>query len=282
MEVFEDGWRGFCGVVNPRLAHLESGIEENQHASISNLEVQVGQLANVISGRNQGVLPSQPKVNPKNQDQAKAITLRKGKQVNTAIDLEKEALEKEKEAKKSTAEVGHAFSPPITTTEKSQEEENSIPIPSPPLKPYVPQIPFPQRLRKNKIDGQFSKFLEMFRMLQINIPFAEALEQMPSYAKFMKDILSKKRKFGEHEKIQLTEECSAILQRKLPPKQKDGGSFKIPCTIGNNFFERALCDLGSSINLLPLYVAKKIGIGETHYCFFADGRQINHIPRRNY
>ncbi|BBG94798.1 transposable element gene [Prunus dulcis] len=183
-------------------------------------------------------------------------------QVNTAVDLEQEALETEKEAKKSAAERGHAFSPPITTTEKSQEEENSIPIPSPQLKPYVPQIPFPQRLRKNKVDGQFAKFLEMFRKLHINIPFAEALEQMPSYAKFMKDILSKKRKFGEHEKIQLTEECSAILQRKLPPKQKDRGSFKIPCTIGNNFFERALCDLGSSINLLPLSVAKKIGIGE--------------------
>ncbi|XP_020417981.1 uncharacterized protein LOC109948695 [Prunus persica] len=217
--------------------------------------VQVGQLANVISGRNHGVLPSQPEVNPKNQEQAKAITLRKGKQVNTAVDLEKEA-------KKSAAELGHAFSPPITTTEKAKEEENSIPIPSLPLKPYVPQIPFPQRLRKNKIDGQFSKFLEMFRKLQINIPFAEALEQMPSYAKFMKDILSKKRKFGEHEKIQLIEECSAILQRKLPPKQKDRGSFKIPCTIGNNFFEKALCDLGSSINLLPLFVVKKIGIGE--------------------
>ncbi|KAI5343032.1 hypothetical protein L3X38_010908 [Prunus dulcis] len=148
-------------------------------------------------------------------------------QVNITVDLEQEALETKKEAKKFAAERGHAFSPPITTTEKSQEEENSIPIPSPQLKPYVPQIPFPQRLRKNKVDGQFAKFLEMFRKLHINIPFAEALEQMPSYAKFMKDILSKKRKFGEHEKIQLTEECSAILQRKLPPKQKDRGSFKI-------------------------------------------------------
>ncbi|BFG24792.1 hypothetical protein CerSpe_110660 [Prunus speciosa] len=175
-----------------------------------------------------------------------AITLREGKQVNTAVILQKEKLEKEEEA------------------EKSQEEENyaAMPSPSPPLKPYVPPIPFPQRLKKNKIDGQSSDFLETFKKVQINIPFAAALEQMPSYATFMKDILSKKRKFGDHEKIQLTEECSAILQRKLPPKKKDRGSFKIPCTIGNNFFEKALCDLGSSINLLPLSVAKKIGIGE--------------------
>ncbi|XP_021831504.1 uncharacterized protein LOC110771504 [Prunus avium] len=202
---------------------------QNQSASIWNLEVQVGQLANVLSGRNQGVLQSQPEINPKNQEQVMAITLREGKQVNTAVILEKEKLEKEEEA------------------EKSQEEENyaAMPSPSPPLKPYVPPIPFPQRLKKNKIDGQSSDFLEMFKKVQINIPFAAALEQMPSYATFMKDILSKKRKFGDHEKIQLTEECSAILQRKLPPKKKDRGSFKIPCTIGNNFFEKALCDLGS-------------------------------------
>ncbi|CAL9012887.1 unnamed protein product [Prunus brigantina] len=219
---------------------------QNQSASIRNLEMQVGQLANVLSGRNQGVLPSQPEINPKNQEQVMAITIREKKQVNIVVDLEKEKLEKEKEA------------------EKSQEEENYavMPIPSPQLKPYVPQIPFPQRLRKHKIDEQSSNFLETFKKVQINIPFAAALEQMPSYEKFMKDILSKNRKFGDHEKIQLIEECSAILQRKLPPKKKDRGSFKIPCTIGNNFFERALCDLGSSINLLPLSVAKKIGIGE--------------------
>ncbi|XP_008245081.1 PREDICTED: uncharacterized protein LOC103343189 [Prunus mume] len=233
-----------CTTGNP-FASAEQ-VNQNQQASIQNLEVQVGQLANVISGRNQGVFPSQPEINPKNQEQVMAITIREKKQVNIAVDLEKEKLEKEKEA------------------EKSQEEENYavMPTPSPPLKPYVPLIPFLLRLKKNKIDEQSSNFLETFKKVQINIPFAAALEQMPSYEKFMKDILLKKRKFGDHEKIQLTEECSAILQRKLPPKKKDRGIFKIPCTIGNNFFEKALCDLGSSINLLPLSVAKKIGIGE--------------------
>lgn len=72
----------------------------------------------------------------------------------------------------------------------------------------------------------------MFKKLHINIPFAEALEQMPSYVKFMKEILSKKRKLGDYEMVALTEECSAVLQKKLPPKLKDLGSFTIPCTIG--------------------------------------------------
>ncbi|XP_008227222.1 PREDICTED: uncharacterized protein LOC103326759 [Prunus mume] len=95
----------------------------------------------------------------------------------------------------------------------------------------------------------------------MNIPFADALEQMPSYAKFMKDFISKKRKLGEYEIVKLSEECSAILQRKLPPNLKDPGSFTIPCTIGTTYFEKALCDLGSSVNLMPSFVAKHIGLG---------------------
>ena len=74
----------------------------------------------------------------------------------------------------------------------------------------------------------------MFKKLQINIPFAEALEQMPSYVKFMKEILSKKRRLCELETVALIEECSAIIQKKLRPKLKDSGSFMIPYTIGIN------------------------------------------------
>ena len=60
----------------------------------------------------------------------------------------------------------------------------------------------------------------------------------------------------------MTEECSAILQKKLPAKCKDPGSFTIPCTIGNIEFSKALCDLGASINLMPLSIFKKLGLGE--------------------
>ena len=114
------------------------------------------------------------------------------------------------------------------------------------------RIQFPQRLRKSNLDKQFSKILEVFKKLHINIPFAEALEQMPSYVKFMKDILSKKRKLGDYEMVALSEECSAVLQKKLPPKLRDPGSFTIPCTIESIEEMKALCDLGASINLMPL------------------------------
>ena len=54
-------------------------------------------------------------------------------------------------------------------------------------------IPFPQRFQKKKIDSQFAKFLEIFKKIHINILFADALEQMPNYAKFMKDVMSRKK-----------------------------------------------------------------------------------------
>ena len=127
--------------------------------------------------------------------------------------------------------------------------------------PIAP-IPYPQCLKKHKLDNQFTKFMEIFKKLHINISFADALEQMPSYVKFMKDILSQKRRLTDFEKVNLTEECSAILQRKLPQKLKDPDSFTIPCTIGNAIFERALCDLGASINLMPLSIFKCLGLGE--------------------
>ena len=96
--------------------------------------------------------------------------------------------------------------------------------------------------------------MEVFKKLHINIPFADALEQMPNYVKIMKDILSKKRRLLDFETMNLTEECSAILQKKLAQKLKDPSSFTIPCTIGNSILERSLCDLGASINLMPLSI----------------------------
>ncbi|XP_061341668.1 uncharacterized protein LOC133287988 [Gastrolobium bilobum] len=99
--------------------------------------------------------------------------------------------------------------------------------------------------------------------LQINILIIEALENMPSYAKFMKILLSRKHKLKEEmETVALTAKCSAIIQKKVPPKPKDPGSFSIACTIGNVHVGRALCDLGASINLMPLSFAKSLGITE--------------------
>ncbi|XP_073057350.1 uncharacterized protein [Primulina eburnea] len=93
-------------------------------------------------------------------------------------------------------------------------------------------LPYTQRFRKKIIDYQFAKFLEIFEKIYINIPFADTLEQMSNCAKFIKDMMSKKSKLLEFETMKLTEECSAILQMKLPQKLKELGSFTVPCIIG--------------------------------------------------
>ena len=85
---------------------------------------------------------------------------------------------------------------------------------------------------------------------------------MPLYAKFLKDILSKKIKIEDDETIALTNECSAVIQKKLPLKLKDPGSFSIPCVIGNETIEKTMFDLGASDFLLPLYLFKRFSIGE--------------------
>ena len=102
----------------------------------------------------------------------------------------------------------------------------------------------------------------MFKKIEINIPLSEALTQMPHYAKFMKDILSKKRKFAEDGVVSLTANCNAVIQKSLPRKMQDPGSFTIPYKIGNSDMEKALYDSGANINLMSLSVVKRLGLGE--------------------
>ena len=104
--------------------------------------------------------------------------------------------------------------------------------------------------------------MEIFKKLHINILYAKALEQMPGYVKFVKDILVKKRKLRDYETISLYEEGSAILRKKLPPKLKDSGSITIPYVIEDAVFEKALCDLGANISLMPFSIFKKLNLGE--------------------
>ncbi|XP_052723859.1 uncharacterized protein LOC128193791 [Vigna angularis] len=94
---------------------------------------------------------------------------------------------------------------------------------------------------------------------EIRIFEEETLQQIPTYSRFMKDLLTKKKKYIEAETIEVQGNCSAIIQKLLPPKFKDPGSFTIPCTIGNLAIGKALIDLGASINLMPLSMFKKIG-----------------------
>lgn len=92
---------------------------------------------------------------------------------------------------------------------------------------------------------------------------------MPGYAKFMKDMVTKKGavNFEDDDRLQ---HCSAIAARSLVQKKEDPGAFTIPCTIGLLHFAKTLCDLGAGINLMPLFIYKNIGLGDPN-----DGRLDN-------
>ncbi|GJY54453.1 reverse transcriptase domain-containing protein [Tanacetum coccineum] len=153
----------------------------------------------------------------------------------------------------------------ITHEDEAEEvKKEAEPLPkkptqtdTPPLKSYKPKISYPQRLNKEKIDARYAKFLDMIKEVRINVPLVDVLAGMPNYGKFLKDLVSNKIKMEQISAAFLTEECSAILQNKIPPKLGDPKSFLIPCKLANSVEYLALADLGASINLMPysLYAA---------------------------
>ncbi|XP_058733173.1 uncharacterized protein LOC131604769 [Vicia villosa] len=216
---------------------------EQTNEKFGTLEGHISSILTLLSQRTQGSLPTQTEPNPKEKNEhCKVVTLRSGKELNQENNQDGQALVQEKEAltEGSTSKDQHHG--------KNKDEQVKV------------SVPFPQRLRNDQHDKQFARFLEIFRKLHINIPFAEAISQMPKYAKFLKDIISNKKKLEGFETVKLNEECSDIVLKKLPPKLKDPGSFNIPCTIGSSHFEKALCDLGANFVVLDMEEDEEVPI----------------------
>ncbi|XP_061360631.1 uncharacterized protein LOC133304597 [Gastrolobium bilobum] len=235
----------------------------NQEASIRNMETQIGQLSRQFTERTQGTFSSNNDTNPKAQ--CNSIVTRSGIVIQPVekppVEKKKEAEPKaEKDKEEDTVEAERSSPEKKLFKWEKKKALDRQPKPADPS-PYA-RVPYPQRLKQEIQKQQYTKFLDIFKKLQVNIPFAEALESMPNYAKFMKDLLSRKHKLKECETVALTEECSAIIQKKLSPKLKDPGSFSIPIAIGNIKVGKALCDLGASINLMSLFMCRALGIKE--------------------
>ncbi|XP_058758985.1 uncharacterized protein LOC131632221 [Vicia villosa] len=207
----------------------------------------------ITSSQAPGALPSATVTNPREHNNVSAVTTRSGK----ATEVPEKIVEEEDTLLEMDLEILENKTPPTEEVVLKPVVKEKPTEPKPIIK-----LPFPQRNKKQKQDEKnFQKFVEMFRKLEINIPFSEALEQMPIYAKFMKDIISKKRT-TDTDSVILTETCSAILQgMKIPAKKPDRGSVTILCTIGDRSFKRALIDLGASVSLMPLSIYRKLGIG---------------------
>ncbi|XP_058192109.1 uncharacterized protein LOC131309504 [Rhododendron vialii] len=208
--------------------------------SIAKMETQVGQLANALNHRDEGRLPSQPVANPRGMhhidnsqghEQAKlVVTLRNGRDVET---------------RPEEVKVKEKVSPPVaerSKVDKRSKEKEIDPVSTivPGLSEtpsYIPKAPFPTCLNAQK-GGKTRRYDG--------------------------DLCTQKRKSKTHEpkEVRLTEQVSSILTRNTPIKQKDPGVPIISCVIGDHVIDKALLDLGASVNLLPYSVYEQLGLGE--------------------
>ena len=122
--------------------------------------------------------------------------------------------------------------------------------------------PFAQALRKRKNSVNQTEILEVLRQVKVNIPFLDLIKQVPTYARFLKDLCAVKRGFNVNKKAFLTEQVSAIIECKTLVKYKDPGCPTISVNIGGTCVEKALLDLGASVNLLPFSMYKQLRLGE--------------------
>ncbi|CAN6547391.1 unnamed protein product [Malus baccata var. baccata] len=233
---------------------------QSQAKRVDHLEKQIGQIAEFVGQfRDQGRLPSSTVANPKGGfETAKAITLRSGKQVGTepqasnSSQKEDEKLLFEEEPQTSTTvRMGHPLPQPSCIS----NPHNSAKVSSKPnLSSSIPlNVPFPSRLKQSKKEENEKDILETFRKVQVNIPLLDAIKQVPRYAKFLKELCTTRRRISNKEVVQGSENVSAVLQRKLPPKCKDPGSFTIPC-VDNLIFpaDFYVLEMEDSPNVTPL------------------------------
>ncbi|RVW19323.1 hypothetical protein CK203_090381 [Vitis vinifera] len=141
------------------------------------------------------------------------------------------------------------------------DEEPQILLKEGMMKKHMPP-PFPQALRGKKPIKNASEILDVLRQVKVNIPLLDMIKQVPTYAKFLKDLCTVKRGLNVTKQAFLTEQVSAIIQCKSPIKYKDPGCPTISVNIGGTQVEKALLDLGASVNLLPYSVYKELGLGE--------------------
>nr|XP_025652528.1 uncharacterized protein LOC112748508 [Arachis hypogaea] len=202
---------------------------KNQEASMKNIERQIGQISKQLdTERPLSSIPSDTIPNPK--EECKAIQQRNGK----ILVKKEEATKKPKDDDKKQVEK-EANDEEVTTSKNIPEKLKEKEKPTKEQKQQaekssIPPLLYPQRFNKEAKDQHFHKFLETFKKLEINIPLAEALE--------------------------------ALIQKGLPPKLEDPGSFFLPCAIGSMTINKAMCDLGASINLMPSSLVKKLCIEE--------------------
>ncbi|XP_071694727.1 uncharacterized protein [Rutidosis leptorrhynchoides] len=237
-------------------------IVEVQNKSIGALAKEISNVAESKGNREPGTIPSYTVLNPNHKDQGKGHsvnmvgTLRSGKKYDNKVG-EKEVVQQESsevpivlDEDEVSENDNHGKGvknkePIVNETEKLETKSKTVPFPK--------ALESPNQFPYGKKGPQPEDMWETFKQVKINLPLLDAIRQVPSYAKFLKDLCTQKRKQRATlpKKVELTEHISAVVSGTLPPKFKDPGTPLISVIVGNVNVKKALLDLGASINILP-------------------------------
>ncbi|RVW69817.1 hypothetical protein CK203_061164 [Vitis vinifera] len=243
--------------LNQRMNSVEStlnkrmdGIQNDLSHKIDNVQYAISRLTNLNTVQEKGKFPSQPHPNPKgiHEVEAQEGESSKVREVKAVI-----TLRSGKRKGKSTKKDDHEYS--------MDEEPKRIVIKEDMMKKHMPP-PFPQALHGKKGTNNAPEIFEVLRQVKVNIPLLDMIKQVPTYAKFLKNLCTVKRGLNVNKKAFLTKQISAIIQCKSPMKYKDPGCPTTSVSIGGTCVEKALLDLGASVNFLLYSVYKQLGLGE--------------------
>ncbi|XP_013617542.1 PREDICTED: uncharacterized protein LOC106324065 [Brassica oleracea var. oleracea] len=244
---------------------------DNIAGHMRHMDIQIAQTAESVK-RQQGTLPGKTDKNPK---ECNAVQLRSGKQLSVPKKRRFTAAEKGKQKETEQLPADQAdernTEPALETSslgpEQPAEAVRPIPEAVPPRK-YIPKVPYPvparatRKVRATCKDKEEMKCRKMLEDLTVRLPMMDAIQKMPSMRSFMKGLISGKIS-EESEFMTVSKECSAVLQNRQIKKRGDPGKFVLSIQIGKTVFTCSLVDLGSSVNLMRYYVARRLGC--THF-----------------
>ncbi|CAM8997278.1 unnamed protein product [Rhodiola kirilowii] len=251
----EETMKELAGSIN-QLGTSLNQYQAKTDGAISDLTKQMSQLTTSMSAltNETGRRPSQTIQNPK--ENVNAVTLRsRQRSVSEPTEPEEDKNSEEPEEERTRLEA--------LGTRRSDIPEGSRSHPEPrtdnPKSSTTLSFPVPARVPKQHVMDK--DVFELFSKVEINIPLLECIKQVPKYAKFLKELCTNRRKGTRYDQELMSRNISAVMQRKVPPKCGDPGTYTIPCTIGNIRIENCMLDLGASINVLPfsLYSCLRIG-----------------------
>ncbi|XP_057779911.1 uncharacterized protein LOC130998513 [Salvia miltiorrhiza] len=218
---------------------------QNVNAHLSHLAQAVARLES-----KQGELPAQVEVKKVN-----AVTLRNGKELPEVVG------KKTQEEPEVSEEVGMGSTDEEELAQEREIKKKAAEKGKEKLRHIEPIIPFPGRMAKEQEKEELTELVKIFRKVEVNMPLLVALRSMPRCAKFLKELCTRKVKYTDDAKFQVGESISAVLQRDMPIKCGDPGMFYIPCVIGTMKVDKAMLDLGASINVMLLSMYQDLEIG---------------------